>query len=381
MLIGFNGQRLAGQRYGVGRYIEYLLRFWSQYLTPDERVELYLRRPLDADGLASLHLSDRVKPVLLESTMSGVPWETLRLRRIASRTDVLFCPAYSAPLAYPGRLVVATHSVNEQQAGAHGWTYPQTYGRLYRHAAQRAEAVIVPSAGTGEQVSAVYGVPMEKIRIVEQGAADDFHPVTDPAALRAVRERYFGGDRPYILFVGSCSERRNIPRLVEAYARVRLQEKIPHGLLVFGANPTGIDFPALARRFGVEGDVVQTDGRIARHAELIPVYSAADLYVHPSEFEGWSMTTVEAMACGVAVVAADRGGLGEVARGHALMVQDPTVDALAGAMARVLSDSALRTSLQQQSLARAAGLRWSIATRATLDVVRAVGAGRSLSRH
>lgn len=378
MLIGFNGQRLAGQRFGVGRYVEYMVRYWSQMLAGEERMELFLRRPLDTSELASLELSERVRPVLLDSGMSGVPWETMHLRGRAARTDVLFCPAYSAPLAYRRPLVVATHSVNELQAGAHDRWYPHTYGRLYRHSARRADAVIVPSDGTKQEVSRVYGVPLERIAVVQQGADDAFQPVSDAALTSAVRQRYFGGDRPYILFVGKCSERRNIPRLLEAFARVRASHRIPHGLLIFGPNPHGLPLADITRKLGIEQDVVQTDGKIERHTDLIPVYAGADLFVHPSEFEGWSMTTVEAMACGTAVIAANRGGLGEVANGHALMVDDPTVDALADAIARVLSDTALREDLERRALARAAGLRWSIATRQTLDVVRAVGNHRSL---
>ena len=78
--IAVNGQRLAGQRFGVGRYIEYMLRHWATQLEGDETVSLFVRRPLDEDLAA---LSPRIRPVLLESGMSGLPWETLRLRGAA----------------------------------------------------------------------------------------------------------------------------------------------------------------------------------------------------------------------------------------------------------------------------------------------------------
>lgn len=64
----------------------------------------------------------------------------------------------------------------------------------------------------------------------------------------------------------------------------------------------------LCEELDVSGDVVQTDGVVADHSELAPIYAAADVFAHPSGNEGWSMTAVEALACAAAVMAADRGG-------------------------------------------------------------------------
>ncbi len=369
MRIAFNGQRFAGQRLGVGRYLEYLLRHWATMLTEDEAVSVFVRRPLEAD-LTGLH--PRITPVLLESSMSGIPWENLRLRGPASHCDVLFCPAYTAPVGYRGRLVVATHSVNEARPGVESWAFTQTYAKLNRYCARLADHVIVPAECTRDELMRHYGIAADRIAVVAQGADDAFQPVDDPQALRAVRQRYFGGDRPYILFVGKLSERRNIPMLLRAFAQLRQIERIPHGLLLFGPNHKGLPLVRLCEELGITDDVIQTDGQVAHHTDLVPIYCAADVFVHPSEFEGWSMTTVEALACGTAVVASDRGGVGEVARGHALMLENPSVDALAAAIAKVLNDGALRTKLQYLARERGRALRWAVTTRQTLDVIRGV---------
>lgn len=368
--IAFNGQRLAGQRLGVGRYIEYMLRHWSTMILPDEEISLFVRRPIE-DDLGSLHPD--VRPVLLTSRMSGAPWESIRLRGPAHRRDVLFCPAYTGPVFYGGRTVVATHSVNEIVPGLQSMVYQQTYARLYRHCARHADRVIVPAAITRDAVVERYGVAEERIVVIPQGADDAFQPIDDPEVLRAVRQRYFGADRPYLLFVGKCSVRRNIPMLIRAFAELKATKHIPHGLLLFGPNHEDLPLTDLCRELDVTDDVVQTDGQVDHHADLVPIYAAADVFVHPSEFEGWSITTVEAMACGTPVVASDRGGLGEVARGHALMLDDVTVDALVDAIARVLEDDELRSDLRRRARQRGQELDWRSITRRTLDVVREVG--------
>jgi glycosyltransferase involved in cell wall biosynthesis len=160
--------------------------------------------------------------------------------------------------------------------------------------------------------------------------------------------------------------------LLRAFARLKQEERIPHGLLLFGPNPNNLPLAALCAELGITDDVVQTDGKVDDHAELVPIYNAAEVFVHPSEYEGWSMTTVEAMACGTAVIAANRGGLGEAANGHALMLDAPSVDSLADALRRVLGDDALRQDLKRRAFARGSALRWQETTQQTLDVLREV---------
>jgi glycosyltransferase involved in cell wall biosynthesis len=372
MRIGFNGQRLASQRLGVGRYIEYMLRYWSRMLDGSERVDLFLRRPLDRAAADDMLHSSSIHPRVLRPDLPGVLWENVRLRWAASPTDVLFCPAYTAPVGYPGRLVVATHSVNEIQPTAHGWWYRQRYGHLYRHCARQADMVITPAETTKADITRLYGVPSERITVIPQGADDCFRPLEDEIALGAVRQRFFGADRPFILFVGKGSVRRNIPVLLRSFARLRQEKRIPHALLLFGPNTADLPLGRLCEELGITRDVVQTDGRVERHEELVPIYNAAAVFVHPSEYEGWSMTTVEALACGTAVVAANCGGLAELAGGHALMVDHPTVDSLADAIGRVLTDEGLRRDLELRARERGKRLRWEETTRETLEVIRRV---------
>jgi glycosyltransferase involved in cell wall biosynthesis len=371
--IGFNGQRLAGQRLGVGRYIEYMLRYWSRMLSPSDELTLFLRRQLSPDDVAYLGLSARVTSQVLAPDISGIAWENLRLGGAASSMHVLFCPAYTAPVSGKAPLVVATHSVNEIQPAAQAWWHQYTYSKLYRHSARHAEKVIVPCQTTKNDVASYYQIDPSRIEVVEQGSDESFRPMNDPESRRKVRTRFFRGDRPFVLFVGKASKRRNIPMLLQAFAQLKRTRNVPHGLLLFWPNPDHLPIRELCAELGISDSVVQDDGVVKNHADIVEIYNAADVFVHPSEFEGWSMTTVEAMACGTAVIAVDRGGLGEVARGHAFMIEQPGVDALADALDKVLSDDGLRQTLQAKALARGSSLRWTDTTRKTLDIVKSVG--------
>lgn len=369
MRIGVDALRLSGQRLGIGRYIEYLLKHWSTMLETDERVIVYVREPFDP---APLGLSDAFEVRVLPSRLDGVFWEHAVLAKRWRETDVLFCPSYTIPLHYRGRTVVATHSVNEVQPGTHPWWYHLTYRQRNRLSARRADAVIVPSESAHRHVEELYGVDPAKIDIVAEGVDDDFRPVEDEEVLRRTRERFFGDDRPYILFVGKLSQRRNIPELVTAFAEVKRTDGVPHGLLLYGPNVHDLPLDRLVADLGVDDSVVQSNEKLADHRAIIPVYSAADLFVHPSAYEGFSLTTVEAMACGVPVVTVNVGAVAEIVRDTALTVDEPTAVNLAGAIRRALSDTELRSTLRAAALARADELRLSATARGTLDVIRRV---------
>lgn len=377
MQIAFNGHRLSGQRLGVGRYIEYLLRCWAELLDSSEEVLVFLGEALDSQATDYLQLPPSIRPVVLQSGMPGILWENSRLRRAAATSDVLFCPAYTAPVGYRGRSVVATHSVNEVDPGAHSWRYRQTYGRLYGHSARRADKVIVPSETTKRDVVRVLGVAPGRIVVIPQGTDDCFVPMDDAAALRAVRERFFGEDRPYVLWVGKCSVRRNIPLLLQAFAKARRDYRLPHGLVLFGPNVADLPLTELCQDLGIADAVVQDDGKVIDHRELVPIYNGADVFVHPSLYEGWSMTAVEALACGTAVIASNRGGLADAIDGHGLMLDDLSVEQLAGAIGQVLTDDGLRRDLERLAAERGRTLRWRDTASQTLAVLRDVAsAGR-----
>lgn len=372
MHIGVDAQRLAGQRLGVGRYIEYLLRHWAEQIRDDERVSLFVRGEIDRRGLPDIPAFrfERLGPPL-----TGKLWQSLVLGPHAGGLDVLFCPSYTAPWVVRGRTVVAIHSVNEVEAGTHGPLYRYTLEPIHRRSAHQAEVVIVPSLSTSHDLQSRYGVDASKIEIIPQGADEIFRPARDDADRRSIRHQYFREDLPFLLFVGKLSQRRNIPVLIEALGILRHRYGIRMGLLLFGPNHLGLPLQRLAAQHGVSDTVVQDDGRVADHAALVRIYNAAEVYVNASAYEGFSMTLVEAMACGLPVVLTRRGALEEIADDAGCYVEELSGEGFAAALRNVLEDSTLRAELAARSARRGEGYRWGKFAQATLDVLRRVAAG------
>ncbi len=365
--IVIDGLRLEGQRLGVGRYLEYLLREWAD-APEDDHYTVCVRRPLDDRA----HFERGAVTVEdLWSRLPGYAWQTLRLGPAArAGGDVLFGPSYRLPWRYRGPAVVAVHSVNEVERGAHDLGYRLTHARIIRAGARAADRVIVPSRSTALDVERAYGVPAAKLVVIPQGADQAFAPHADLERDRAVRSRLLGDpDRPFVLWVGKLSQRRNIPMLIESFAAMRRAHGLDHHLLLFGPNHLELPVASIAAQFGVGDAVVQTDGVVADHRDVADVYRAADLYASASAYEGFSMTAVEALACGLPVVGVDRAGVAEIASGCALLVPEPSVDALADAMYRGLTDEALRADLRAKGLRRAEDFRWDDIARRTRQVL------------
>jgi glycosyltransferase involved in cell wall biosynthesis len=186
----------------------------------------------------------------------------------------------------------------------------------------------------------------------------------------AVRQRYHLPDA-MILFVGTIEPRKNLVRLVEAYACLRRQG-ITHTLVIAGRRGWREDAVfATVERLGL-GDHVLFPGYIPEE-DLPIVYSLADLFVFPSLYEGFGLPPLEAMASGVPVVCTATSSLPEVVGDAALTVEATDTKALAIAMERALTMPDLRRELIIRGRARAARFTWEDAAHRVLGIYELVG--------
>ena len=369
MHIGFSAWRLAGQRLGIGRYIEYMLKYWNGLLEPSDRVTIFVHEPFDP---SSLNLSDQFRVEVIKPRLTNAVWENALLPQYLRGIDVLFGPSYTLPLLYRGKKVVAIHSVDLARHGHFPWWHEYTYEMKYRLSAKVADLVVVNTQSVKERVRRYYGIPEDKIEVVWLGADYVFSPVDDAVRLSETRVKYLGADVPFVLFVGGISIRRNVPLLMRAFAHLKRVHNIPHKLLIVGPNRGNVPLAALTAELGLHDSVIQTDGRFEHHSELAAIYAAADLYVMPSASEGFSLTLAEAICCGTPVVTSSESALGEIANGYAYTLLELNEDVLANAMWEVISRPDLRARLRTQEIERSKLLRWDVTAKSTLDLLRRI---------
>lgn len=231
----------------------------------------------------------------------------------------------------------------------------------------RADGLIADSANTARDLNTEWGVPPHRISVV-YGAIDPsrFHPVQDAATLDAVRSRYNLGRAPYILTLSRLEPRKNHVRLIEAFARAR-SAGLAHHLVIGGGKGWLYDeIFARVKALDLE-DTVHFTGFVA-DADLPALYSGAAIFAYPSLYEGFGLPVVEALACGLPVLAGDNSCLPEAGGPGALYVNALDVNAIAAGLIELAANVPLRSALRAAGLAHAARFTWERSARALLNV-------------
>ncbi len=272
-------------------------------------------------------------------------WEQLTLPAQAARirAGLVFSPANLAPLAWPRNvLVMHDAAVLREPAG-----YSRAYRTWHRHfglqAARRALAVITVSEFSRRELIAAGGLDPDRLVVIGGGVGEHFTPGA-PSPDRAAR---LGLVRPYVLTVATADIRKNLAALAPAAAALQSA-----GLELVWAGDTRPYFRQAEPVGGVRSVGYVDD------EDLLSLYRGATAFVLPSRYEGFGLTCLEAMACGVPVVAADRGALPETCGDAALLVDPDRPDALADAIVRAVADQGLRDRLRLAGLRRAKRYDW-----------------------
>jgi glycosyltransferase involved in cell wall biosynthesis len=308
---------------------------------------------------------ETVQPPIAAQGLSGHLWEQAVLPLTLGRR-LLFSPANTGPLAVE-RQVVAIHDVAALDHPE--WLNP-TFAAWYRfltpRLANRVRRVIVVSEFSKRRLCEAAGVDPGKVRVVPHGVDPRFHPTNGRDSAR-VREALELPAAPYLLTVGSLEPRKNLARLLAAWARVQASLPAQPWLVIVGAKGSArvfkqLDLDPLPPRVILTGHLSD---------ELLPsVYAQAHAFVYVSLYEGFGLPPLEAMASGVPVIAADSTSLPEVVGDAALMVDPRDVASIAGAIERVCADEELRRLLVAKGLARAATFSWTTAATTTWEILQ-----------
>ncbi len=377
MLIGIDASRTTvARRTGTENYA---LRLTRELLAlgqdrAEHRFRLYFNQappPSLFDG----HAEQRVIPFPRLWTHLRLSWEMA-----ARPPDLLFVPAHVLPLIHPHKSVVTVHDL--------GYLYhPEAHTRFQnaylrwstRYNARAAARVLADSQVTRDDLIRHYHIPSSKIVVVYPGRDEGLAPVTDPTALSAVRARY-GLTGRYFLHVGTLQPRKNLIRLLHAFASLLASDVEPPTsdlqLVITGKKGWLYDnLLAEIQKLGLaaEGRVVLTG--YVPDADLPALLSGALAFVFPSLYEGFGFPVIEAMSCGAPVVCSNVSSLPEVAGDAALLVDPVDVASLTAALARIAADEGLRRDLSERGLRQAGRFSWQQSARQALEVFEEAGRG------
>ena len=364
MRIAFDGTTLRPGRTGVGYYTEHLLQHLAREAAGHE-ITVISNRPVDT----TVPLPPSVRVLASSTRIPRMVWmQTLAPRMVRQlRADIVHFTNGMVPFASTVPTVVTIHDMSLTLLPQY---HPPRRVFLNRPlvdlAARRSTRIITVSESSKRDIVRLYRLDPQFVQVVHEAAAPAFRRVTDAVELDRVRRRYQLRER-IILYVGTIEPRKNLPLLIEGFARRRNSGELPHQLVCVG--PYGWlsrDIEDLIERLNVE-DAIQFTGYVP-FEELPALYSLAEMFVFPSIYEGFGLPVIEAMACGTPVITGNVAALAEIAGQAVEHVDRPDADTLGAAMVALANNRVRREQLAAHGVRRARTFSWARAARETLKI-------------
>jgi alpha-1,3-rhamnosyl/mannosyltransferase len=379
MRIGVDARWIFREISGIGTYVRELVRHLAAVDSKNEYV-LFFSHPSTVEEIqrsACLDDSPNFSTVLLGYGPFDVRSQLLLpslLHRL--RLDIFHSPNYMIPFLAFGRrraqrplCVVNLHDVipllfPHFTRRSKKTRFMPVYRGLMREVGRRADLIITGSECAREDILRELRIDnTESVAAIPDGVDSRFTPSDVPSV-----------DSKTVLYVGRLDPYKNVPGLVEAFSKV-LRTGVPDARLriVGPRDPRYPEAPRLASELGIDSSV-EWAGYLT-DPQLLEAYRQAAVLALPSFYEGFGLPVVEAMACGTPVVCSNAASLPEVAADAAIMVDPGDTDQLAQELTRVLTDSALRLSLREKGLRRAAEFSWQRTAELTLQAYSRVLGG------
>lgn len=366
--IALNGLFLQWPATGTGQYLRALVRTMAA-LEPE--VELVLIAPR-ADPTVPVPL--QIRPTWArQADLAKVEFEHITFPRAATRGGFTLAhiPHFGPPLLAALPTVVTIHDLIPLALPAYrGSPLVRLYTWLAARGARRATRIIADSNASARDVEHYLGISSERMRVVPLAAAARYRPIVERAELARVRATYNLPER-FILYLGGFDVRKNVWRLMEIFAALEEERRGGWKLVLAGKLPErdSAFFPdprRLAAEKGVLGEVHFTG--FVNEEDKPALYTLARAFLFPSEYEGFGLPPLEAMACGTPVVASNRSALPEVVGAGGLLIAPDDVGGWCAALRALLNDEAIYAAWRARGMEQARRFTWERTARATLAV-------------
>ena len=365
MRVALDAIPLVAAKTGVGHYTDALAE-WLAREHQDNQYELL--SPFDfaydcCNGKPA-NLSKRffpVRSVFRKWWLVGLP-AMLQISPI----DVFHGTNYCVPVFSPCPTVVTIHDLSLL---AHSSTHESANvargKRRMPIMARRASRIIAPSEWTKKEIIKYLGARPDKVRVIYEAAREKMKPLPAEGCLDVLEKHHIR--QPYLLYVGTIEPRKNLLTLIRAYDELlRTTAYRPQLVLCGGRGWLDGEVFKLVDELKLN-DQVHFTGYI-EDADLPAIYSAAEVFIYPSLYEGFGLPPLEAMACGAPVITSNVSSLPEVV-GEAGLMHDPAnYHSLTECMATLLGDSSTRAHFKRAGLRQASQFSWARTARETQAV-------------
>jgi len=364
MRIAIDAHQISGRSRGIETYLYNLVKYLARCGPNGNKYAVYLDPGQDVEGLDANPSFERRR---IPSSLAPIRYGFHYPLQSWERCFDVFHAQFSLPPFLRCLSVLTIHDISYER-------FPEFFTRRVRAlfkilvpwSCRRADHIITMSESSKRDLVETYRLDPRRITVTYQAAAENCRPLDREQSRDRVKETY-GIDSPFILYVGSLEPRKNLSRLLEAFAQLKHEGRLPHKLVIVGRKAWLYDgiFETL-RKHSLEGEVALTG--YVPNDDLPLFYNAATFMVYPSVYEGFGLPVVEAMACGTPVITSLGSSLEEIAHGAALLIDPYSVASIAAAMHKLADSPALQRDLRCAALARAAGFSFGRMAEQTREV-------------
>lgn len=369
MIVGIDAHNLEGERTGVGRYLINLLQQWSKF---NIKFILYFKDEIPNN----LPQSELFEPRLLKvsSTAKFIHWDLWRAAK-KDKVNILFCPGYVAPIFWRGKLALTLHDII-YEAHPEWFKWKSQADKILlkwvsKISAKKAKLIFTISEFSRQEIIKHYQVAPLKVRLTYLGVDSYFLPSKGEISIENIKVKYQIKDK-FVFYVGSIFNRRHLPEVISAFLKIAKENS------EFQMFLSGKDYTSPFQ--DIEGLIKKANERLGRQAilrvdfvnenDLKLLYSACAFFIYLSDYEGFGLPPLEAMASGTPVITSDSTSLKEVAGSSALLIKDNSdVNEIYRAMKRMIENDALKSQLIEQGKEQAKKFSWKKCAEETLKVL------------
>ncbi len=372
MRIGIDCRMYSSRFTGIGRYVYELTENLFKIDSKNEYI-LFFNQP---EYNLFQSPNPRVKKVLVNAKHYSFNEQTKFLHILnKQKLDLMHFTHFNAPIFYSKPSIVTIHDLTLHFFPGRKMTTPLhrlAYHITLKSAVKKAKKVITVSKNTKKDLQNLLKVPHAKIEVIYEGVHQKFHPISSTSAAHKIvleTKNKYNLNKPYLLYTGVWRTHKNIPNLLNAFHILKKDHNFDGYLVITGRNDPFYAKEIIdhARNLKLEKDVIFPG--LVPEEDLVPLYNGALLYVFPSLYEGFGLSPLEAMQCGVPVVVSNSSCLPEIC-GHenALFFNPNDPQDIATKMSQAIKDPQLRQTLITNSLKHVKNFSWQKMAEQTLKV-------------
>ena len=369
----FSNQFADDRGYGIARYSRELFEALRVCDDTLEVTPVSAWSSMDDFALESVRRDTGLRVLPTGRTLTPIAWTMLNSPKIESMlppVNLVHAVSLGYPVATNKPFIVTVHDLGplthpEFFSAKGSWIMKQSL----KQATSKADAIICVSEATADELDSYTGGAVSpRVSVIREGVSPFFLGVPDQNKQKLVEDLGMP-DVPFILSAGAISPRKNVVRMIRALAR--LQDKIPHHLVLAGGEGWSTSEVHSEVAGSTVADRVHLIGRVSDDV-LRALFSSASVYLHPSLYEGFGLTLLEAMAQGCPVITSNVSSLTEVAGDAAILVDPTSVTKIGDAIEAICTDERLSSDLRSRGAERIKSFSWSNCAKEVAEVYREV---------